>query len=87
MNDKCNICGNEEFKHVSTQYIYQRNDSLMVVQDVPALVCTSCGEKLYHIRTLKQIEGRFDAIYQHGQPPAQQVLIPLESWNMLKHAS
>jgi YgiT-type zinc finger domain-containing protein len=87
MNDKCSSCGNEEFKHISTQYIYQRNGSLMVVDDVPALVCTYCGEKFYDIRTLKQIEKRFDAIYQHGQPPARQVSVPLESWNILKQAS
>lgn len=87
MIDKCSFCGNEEFKHVSTQYIYQRNGLLMVVDDVPALVCSFCGEKYYDIKTLKQIEGRFEAIYQHGQLPAQQVSIPLESWNVLKQAS
>ena len=87
MNDKCSFCGNEEFKHVSTQYIYQRNGSLMVVDDVPTLVRGYCGEKYYDVKTLKQIESRFDAIYQHCQLPAKQVSIPLESWNVLKQAS
>ena len=87
MTDKCSFCGNEEFKHVSAQYIYQRNGLLMVVDEVPALACTYCGEKHYDIRTLKQIENRFEAIYQHGESPTQQVSIPLESWSALKQAS
>ena len=87
MNDKCNFCGNEEFKHVSTQYIYQRDGLLMVVDDVPTLVCSHCGERYYDVKTLKQIESRFDAIYYQGQLPTRQVAIPLESWNVLKQAS
>jgi YgiT-type zinc finger domain-containing protein len=87
MTDKCSFCGNEAFKQVSTQYIYQRNGELMVVDDVPALSCTHCGEKYYDIKTLKQIESRFEAIYQQGQAPTRQVAIPFESWDSLKHAS
>jgi len=87
MTDKCSFCGNEEFKHVSTQYIYQRNGLLMVVDEVPTQVCTYCGEKYYDIKTLKQIEDRFEAIYQGGQMPTKQVSIPLESWNVLNQAS
>ena len=87
MTDKCSFCGNEEFKHVSTQYIYQRNGSLMIVDDVPTLVCAYCGEKYYEVNTLKQIESRFKAIYQDGQPPVKQISVPFESWDMLKQAS
>jgi len=87
MTDKCSFCGNEEFKHVSSQYIYQRNGSLMVVEDVPVLVCIYCGEKYYDVKTLKQIEKRFLAIYEGGQSPARQVSVPLESWTVLKQAS
>ncbi|GAB3506462.1 type II toxin-antitoxin system MqsA family antitoxin [Spirosoma knui] len=86
MTDKCSFCGNEEFKQLSTQYIYQRNGSLMVVDNVPALVCSYCGEKYYDIQTLKQIENRFNAIYQDGQPPVKQVSVPFESWDILKQA-
>ena len=86
MNDECSFCGNEEFKHVSTQYIYQRSGSLMVVDDVPTLVCSYCGETFYDIKTLKQIENRFDAFIAMANQPARQVSIPLESWNVLKQA-
>lgn len=84
MNDKCSFCGNEEFKHVSTQYIYQHDGSLMVVDGMPTMVCTYCGEKYYDIKTLKQIENRFEAIYKDGQTPTRQVTIPLESWPVLQ---
>jgi YgiT-type zinc finger domain-containing protein len=87
MSDKCSFCGNEEFKHVSTQYIYQRNGALMIVDDVPALVCTFCGEKYYDVKTLKQIENRFNAIYDEGQVPTRSLTVPLESWGILKEAS
>ena len=86
MMDQCSFCGNEEFKQMSTQYIYQRNGELMVVDDVPTLVCTYCGEKYYNVRTLKQIEKRFEAIYTKGESPSRQVSVPLESWNLLKQA-
>lgn len=84
MIDKCNFCGKEEFKYVSTQYIYQRNGSLMVVEDVPTLICSHCGEKYYDVSTLKQIENRFEAIYRDGKPPTKQVSIPFESWDVLR---
>ena len=87
MSEKCSFCGNEEFKHVSTQYIYQRNGELMVVDEVPTLVCTHCGEKYYDIKTLKQIENRFNAIYEEGQQPSRKLTVPLESWNILKESS
>lgn len=86
MKDKCSFCGNEAFRHVSTQYIYQRDGVLMIVDDVPALVCTYCGEKYYDVKTLKQIERRFDAIYKEGQLPTHKLTVPLESWNVLKQA-
>lgn len=87
MIDTGSFCGNEEFIHVSTQYIDQRTGLLMVVDDVSVLVYSFCGEKYYNIKTLKQRKSRFEAIYQHGKPPAQQVSIPLESWNSLKQTS
>jgi hypothetical protein len=59
----------------------------MIVDDVPTLVCAYCGEKYYEVNTLKQIESRFKAIYQDGQPPVKQISVPFESWDMLKQAS
>lgn len=84
MKTPCAICGNTEFRDVTTQYIYQRHEQLMVVDDVPALACTNCGEKYFAIKTLKDIEARFQDIYQHGKPPTEQRAVPFERWGELR---
>lgn len=87
MTENCPFCGNTEFKHIVTDYIYQRGNQLMVVEGVPATVCSYCGEKYYDIQTLKQIEQRFLNIFQKGEAPTKQVSVPLESWDSLRNAS
>lgn len=82
----CSFCGNIEYKNVTTQYIYQRHGQLMVVDDVPALACTSCGEKYFDITTLKRLEARFLDIYEHGHTPTEQRAVPFERWDVLRNA-
>jgi len=36
-----------------------------------------CGEKYYDVKTLQQIEGLFEAIYQQGQMPTRQVAVAI----------
>jgi len=48
-----------------------------MVDDVPALSCMHCGEKYYDVKTLQQIEGLFEAIYQQGQMPTRQVAVAI----------
>ncbi len=82
----CSFCGNTEFELVTTQYIYQRHGQLMVVDDVPALACTNCGEKYFDITTLKHLEARFLDIYEHGRTPTEQRAVPFERWEELRNA-
>lgn len=82
----CSFCGNPEFKPVTTQYIYQRHGQLMVVDDVPALACTNCGETYFDIATLRRLEARFLDIYEHGSAPTEQRAVPFERWEALRNA-
>lgn len=70
-----------------TQYIYQQGDKLLMVEDVPATVCTYCGEKYFDISTLKQIEDRFISIHQRGEVPTRQLNVPFEHWQTLRKVS
>jgi YgiT-type zinc finger domain-containing protein len=43
---KCVFCGGK-LKNESVTFTYEMEDQYRFVEDVPAEVCTSCGEKTY----------------------------------------
>ncbi len=43
---QCVFCGGE-LEHKKTTFIYDRNGDYLAVENVPAEVCTRCGEKTY----------------------------------------
>ena len=56
MNTKCVFCGHKDIQHSQTQYIYRHNDKFLIVNDVPCLQCTYCGEQYFEGYVLKNIE-------------------------------
>lgn len=83
----CQFCGNTSFKSEMTQYTYQQGDKLLMVEDVPATVCTYCEENYFDIATLKQTEERFMSIHQRDETPTRQLNVPFERWETLRKAS
>ena len=44
---KCIFCGGKLEKKIVTFYYYEEDGKYLLVENVPAEVCTKCGEKIY----------------------------------------
>ena len=51
----CDLCGSPLTEQVGT-YTLQLGDRLVVVEHVPARVCTQCGERLYSPETVDRLQ-------------------------------
>ncbi|MBI3193264.1 MAG: type II toxin-antitoxin system MqsA family antitoxin [Ignavibacteriae bacterium] len=80
MKKKCNFCGHEEYLTNKVQYIYNRSDRFMIVNNVPCEQCTNCGERYYAVDVLKAIENDFDSIYSSKKEIKKEILIPVEEY-------
>lgn len=51
----CDICGSPMKEQVVT-YTLQLGDKLVVVEHVPARVCSQCGERFYSPETVERLQ-------------------------------
>jgi YgiT-type zinc finger domain-containing protein len=69
MADHCVFCGHKHLESKLTRYIYQKEEQLLLVDHVPCLECTFCGEQYFEVTVLKKIESDYLAIHlQHKKP-------------------
>ena len=55
---KCSIVGCPgEYELRNVVHTFQRGNQTMVVEDVPAKVCTSCGDTLFSASTVRSLEN------------------------------
>ena len=45
-----------------TNYIADLENCIIIIKNVPSLVCTQCGEKYYDNNTMKKIESILDSL-------------------------
>ena len=84
MKTGCSFCGHKELQPRQTQYIYRHNGQFLIVDDVPCLQCSYCGEQYFEGRSLRDIEKRFNELHVHGQEAnKEQVQIPVEHFSNL----
>ena len=80
---QCYYCGGEQVEQPTT-FVYEDEDQFWVVRNVPALVCTRCGEKEYHPRRhpsgVDAAEAASDA---HGRFCMYR---PMSWWRLSGHA-
>ena len=55
MKFECNVCGSREGKSTSVTQIFLIDDRPLIVEDVPSVVCTHCGEAIFDIATVEKI--------------------------------
>lgn len=61
----CPVCESTDTRHAHVRSAFWHNDRLVVIEDVPALVCNTCGEQFYDDATVHMI----DRMRQNGFPP------------------
>ncbi len=65
----CPVCESTDTRHAHVRSAFWHNDRLVVIEDVPALVCNTCGEQFYDDATVLMI----DRMRQNGFPPEDAV--------------
>ncbi len=65
----CPVCESTDTRHGRVRSAFWHNDRLVVVEDVPALVCNVCGEQFYDDATVHMI----DRMRQNGFPQEEAI--------------
>ncbi|MBD2518191.1 type II toxin-antitoxin system MqsA family antitoxin [Nostoc sp. FACHB-973] len=52
----CDICGNEGVKIRRITRTYGKGKDLLVIENIPVLICSHCGESYLTAETLHKIE-------------------------------
>jgi YgiT-type zinc finger domain-containing protein len=65
----CPVCESTNTRHACVRSAFWHDDRLVVIEDVPALVCNTCGEQFYDDGAVHMI----DRMRQRGFPPEDAV--------------
>ncbi len=80
MYNKCVFCGNKNLTEKNVQYIYKHNSNMIIVNDVPSLVCDYCGEQYFKGEVLENIEKLFFEIQKDVRKVQNKIEVPVEEY-------
>jgi len=63
--ETCSQCGGSDLRRETVRSAFWHDERLVVVENIPALVCGSCGERYYDDPTI----ARIDILRGEGFPP------------------
>lgn len=86
MPEICAFCGNKHLTTTTTRYLHQRNNEMLIVEEVPCLECNFCGEQYFDIEVLKRIENDHRQISEHRRQPAKYVQVAVENFSDMSQA-
>lgn len=72
----CLVCGGAEEPR-KVQFFTLHQDQPILIEGVPALVCTQCGEETFDALTIKQLE----TLLAHPGSPSRTVETPVLSFS------
>jgi len=79
----CPVCESTDTRQDHVRSAFWHRDRLVVVEDVPALICNACGEQFYDDASVNLI----DRIRQNGFPPedvVREITVPVFSCNSVR---
>ncbi|MFU8788115.1 MAG: type II toxin-antitoxin system MqsA family antitoxin [Methylobacter sp.] len=83
MSEHCVFCGHKHLISTNTRYIYQKNERMLVVEHVPCLECTFCGEQYFDALVLERIENDYQAITDRQRQPLRVMQVAVEEFSSL----
>ncbi len=81
MPEQCAFCGNRNLTPKTTRYLHQRDEEMLIVEDVPCLECDFCGEQYFDVGVLKRIEADHRDIAEHRRQPARYIQVAVEAFD------
>ena len=82
MPEQCVFCGHKHLENKLTRYIYQKHEQFLVVEHVPCLECTFCGEQYFEVVVLQKIEHDYLAIANHRKKPLKMMQVAVEDFTV-----
>lgn len=73
---ECTSCAGGMLRHDQVSTALWRGDGLVVIEDVPALVCVRCGERYFEDRTAMALD-MMKADKGPDNPPARILSVPV----------
>ncbi len=67
IGNACTQCGSRRLRRDLVKSAFWHDDSLVVVEEIPAVVCEDCGERFFDDATATIL----DLMHGDGFPPAQ----------------
>ena len=52
----CEMCGTQEARIRKINRTYGKDEEMFIIEDIPLVTCTSCGESYFTADTLHEIE-------------------------------
>ena len=52
---KCHVCGSTEYREEVVNEVFQIDGKPVLVEKIPAQVCTSCGEEIFSRETTEKV--------------------------------
>ena len=52
---QCDVCGNRDFHDASVQEVFHIGSQMVLVENIPAVVCDRCGEATFSRETVEKI--------------------------------
>ncbi|MFI3187796.1 MAG: type II toxin-antitoxin system MqsA family antitoxin [Methylococcaceae bacterium] len=83
MSEHCVFCGHKHLSSKSTRYIYQKDQQMLVVDNVPCLECTFCGEQYFDTTVLQKIENDYFAITLQQRQPQRIMQVAVDDYSAL----
>jgi len=68
----CTFCG-APTKSCNTTFICEQDEGYLVVEDVPAEVCSQCGEKTFS----PEVTDRILSLARNGERPEKTLTVPI----------
>ena len=53
----CDVCGKDGVRLIHVTKSYGKEESLLIIENVPVISCPHCGESYLTARTLREIEN------------------------------
>lgn len=62
---RCHVCGSEEFHSEFISEVFKIRGEFYLVENIPATVCSRCGEEVLSRETTEQVQVM---LHEHHQP-------------------
>jgi len=74
---KCVFCGGKVVK-ANVTFTYEKDDKYLIIEHVPAEVCTKCGEKMYS----PEVTDELLRFARNEFKPARKIEVPVYDFAM-----